>query len=222
MALAAMAMPAQTATALQRPRPSAMQTERLFNIPAQPLGSALEAFSAVTGQQLIYDSRLADGRRSRAVVGIYRPEAALRMMLDGLDLTIRYTGPRDIAIVPISAAATRGNAAAARSTLSLDVIRVEVPPGHGLRADYSRYGQAVRAEIRRSLARDALTAGRSYTIQLDIWIAPDGKLRRSAMLRSSGQRKLDGEVVRVLGAVAIGTAPPEGMPQPIRVTIISI
>lgn len=200
-----------------------MQTTRLFNIPAQPLGAALEAFSAVTGQQLIYDSRLADGRRSRAVVGIYRPEAALRMMLDGLDLTIRYTGPRDIAIVPVSAVAPAGRGgAAAGSALSLDVIRVEVPPGGGARADYSRYGQAVRAQIRRGLAQDAVTAGRSYTIQLDIWIAGDGKLRRSMMLRSSGQRKLDSEVARVLRTVAVGTAPPDGMPQPIRVTIISI
>ncbi len=71
---------------------------QLFNIPAQPLSSALQTYSAVSGNQVICDSRLARGRRSSVVVGLFTAETALRMLLDGTELTIRYTGPRDITL----------------------------------------------------------------------------------------------------------------------------
>ncbi len=64
-----------------------------FSIPAQPLRGALDAFSAETNIQVLYDSNLAMGRTSGAVVGDMSSEAALVQLLAGTGLQVRFTNP---------------------------------------------------------------------------------------------------------------------------------
>jgi iron complex outermembrane receptor protein len=76
------AFPAQLAQA---------RTQRSFNIPAQPLASALAAYGQQSETQISYPSGLAEGLRSRAVSGTYVPEEALRVLLAGTGVTWRVT-----------------------------------------------------------------------------------------------------------------------------------
>ncbi|WP_165189911.1 STN domain-containing protein [Caulobacter soli] len=164
------------AKAVDSDRPVSSNVARLFNIPSQPLRPALEAYSVVTGAQLIYDSRLAEGRRSQRVVGVFKPETALRMLLEGSDLTVRYTGPLDITLVPIERSADAPEAFAERPSsersgaLALDTLYVEVAPGSEDRPDFSRYGHAVRQALKEALARNSATSDRIYQVQFDLWI----------------------------------------------------
>lgn len=199
---------------------------QLFNIPAQQLRSALEAYSIVTRSQLIYDSRLVATRRSSAVVGLFTRETALRMLLDGSDLAIRYNGPQEIALVAATAPRSDPDGPEAVGEAEgglfvLDTLHVDVAPGAD-RPDYAEYGRDVRSQIKRALAQSADTANRVYQIQFDVFVAPDGQLWHSRLLRSSGKASLDGAVRHVIEATKLKSPPPEGMPQPVRVTIISI
>ncbi|AFT69656.1 TonB-dependent heme/hemoglobin receptor family protein [Alloalcanivorax dieselolei B5] len=63
-----------------------------FNIPAQSLASAINAFSRQSGWQISVASELASQRRSRDVSGNLSPEQALTRLLDGTDLIWRSTG----------------------------------------------------------------------------------------------------------------------------------
>lgn len=83
--------------AMDFPHPSGQRDERklsedpmVFDLVAQPLVSALERYSAISGFQVIYDGTLVLGLRSAAVKGIFTPKAALQMLLEGTGLSPRY------------------------------------------------------------------------------------------------------------------------------------
>ena len=78
----------------------AAQDEQVrFEIAAQPLASALDAYSAATGLEVFYDGALVAGQRSRAIHGVLEPKAALRELLAGSGLTARSTGMRSFTLV---------------------------------------------------------------------------------------------------------------------------
>src|SRR6202012_6261247 len=66
----------------------------VFDIAAQPLVNALDAYSSLTGFETLYDSAIARGRSSSAVQGTFTAADALRIMLAGTSLSARLI-PRD-------------------------------------------------------------------------------------------------------------------------------
>jgi len=199
----------------------------LFNIPAKPLHQALESFGAVTGMALIYDSALARQRRSKPVIGIFTPEVALRMMLEGTDLTIRYNSPTDIMLISAAEEKTEveRQAKLGRSDvdgLVLDTLYVDVAPGSQERPDFTGYSHVVMSELKRALHRDPEIANRVYQVQLDIWINDRGQLRHPRLVKSTGMNQLDQAIRRVVEGTTLKSLPPKGMPQPVRFTIIAL
>ena len=72
---------------------------RAISIPAQPLDSALRAFTRQTGWQVGYAAALVAGRTSGAVAGETDPLSALRTLVAGADIEIRVTGARTASLV---------------------------------------------------------------------------------------------------------------------------
>ena len=79
-----------------------------FDIPAQPIASALNAYSAASGRIAAYNGNLAIGRISGAVKGRLTAEVALRLLLkdSGLlaqevtsDACVVVAGPDDARVV---------------------------------------------------------------------------------------------------------------------------
>jgi iron complex outermembrane recepter protein len=60
-----------------------------FDIPAQPLGAALNQLAVQSNHQILFAPGLAAGRRSEGLHGAYSPEQALRRLLAGAGLTFR-------------------------------------------------------------------------------------------------------------------------------------
>ena len=71
-----------------------------FDIPAQPLDTALAKFGEVTGIQIVYDSGVSRTLRSNAVKGSMSSQAALSRMLASTGLSPRYTGERTVTLSP--------------------------------------------------------------------------------------------------------------------------
>jgi TonB family protein len=201
---------------------------QLFNIPAQPLASALQAYSAVTGDEVILDGRLAASKRSSAVVGLFTSETALRMLLDGTDLTIRHTGPQDVTLVAADAIGSGADPRVADSggdrvgVMVLDTLYVDLPPGAERRPDFSEYGRMVRLDVKRALARDAETSNRVFDLQIDIWIDREGRVERPRLLASTGRPRLDAAIRRVLASTTLEKPPPPDLPQPVRIAVVAI
>ncbi|MFP1679861.1 TonB-dependent receptor domain-containing protein [Alloalcanivorax sp. C16-2] len=80
------------------PAPAASSQD--FQIPAQPLASAISAFARQSGWQVSVRSELATGRQSHGVNGALPPGAALSRLLVGTGLDWRATGPNAAVIHP--------------------------------------------------------------------------------------------------------------------------
>jgi len=74
-------------------------------IAPQPLSSALADFAHQTGLQLVYISRVAEGRASKGAPAGLTPKEALRQLLDGTGLSFEFLNPRTVRIYEPAAAA---------------------------------------------------------------------------------------------------------------------
>jgi iron complex outermembrane receptor protein len=74
--------------------PMAAHGQRLVyhvNLPAQPLGAALRAFSQTTNAQIIFAESQVRGKRSRPLVGAFTVDEGLQRLLAGADLSVVRT-----------------------------------------------------------------------------------------------------------------------------------
>lgn len=69
-----------------------------FNIPAQPVGSALQAFSKQSGYRVLFPSRNLGSVRAAAVIGSYPAETALQQILEGTPLQVASITGRVVAL----------------------------------------------------------------------------------------------------------------------------
>lgn len=62
-----------------------------------------------------------------------------------------------------------------------------------------------------------------YSATLDIWIGPDGRLSRAELSGSSGKPEVDQAIRAALPKLrlALQKPPPENMPQPVRIRVVS-
>lgn len=197
----------------------------LFNIPAQPLPQALLAYGGVVGNQIIYDSRLAQNLTSSPVVGLFTADVALRLLLDGTGLSILPTGSQDVYLEKpgdpaVAADGSTGDGSA--GVLVLDTLYVDVPPGAEQQPDFTAYGALVGGEIRRALHRNPATTYRLYDVRIELWVDEWGRVNRPTLVKSSGDARLDLAILRAIENVTLAEPPPKGMPQPVRAAILGL
>ncbi len=82
--LTAMSASAHAQEASRQPVDGERQT---YNIPAQPLETALNTFAEISGSDLLYASSLVAGKQSAAIRGSYTASEALRLLIGGTGLT---------------------------------------------------------------------------------------------------------------------------------------
>lgn len=193
-----------------------------FDITSQPLVAALEVYSVVTDVQVLYDSRLASGRQSTAVQGMFTPDAALQRLLEGTGLTIQYTSSNDVVLTRPSATSPYTSSSPARGpVLALDTLHVEAAADAGDESDFRAYAGIVQADIQDALHRDSGSRLGSYRIGMKLWVNQSGAIRRAEIVRSTGDPERDLAISRVLREVKISKAPPTGMPQPMAIVIVA-
>ena len=181
----------------------------VFDIPAQRLDLALARLSSISGVQMLYDSRLAVGRRSRPVVGRYTLQEALVTMLDGTGLRARFTQGGSVVITP-----------SATPDMTLDMLTVRATPLIGQSepdAAALAYVSLVQREIVAAMKSDAALSGGDYRISVRMWVDGEGRVERSNLIRSSGDASRDQAFGAFLRGLRISEPPPEGLPQPMRI-----
>jgi hypothetical protein len=79
--------------------PSPPSSPRPFNIPAQPLEDALQAFSSQSGLQLLFSAEVvALGRMSPGISGVHASHEALDVLVGSSDLRYEYVNDRTVTI----------------------------------------------------------------------------------------------------------------------------
>jgi hypothetical protein len=169
-----------------------------FSIPALPLTRALDAYSAATGLMVLYDSALADGRRSTAVGGKLMPDVALRVLLEGTGLVVFSSG-RAFAIE--AAPADQQDA-----TTGLDAAELS-------------YLALVQQAIEQGFCERAETRPGAYRAALQFRIGSSGEVLSPELLSSTGDQTRDRVIVELLGRLRVGREPPPRLAQPVSMII---
>jgi hypothetical protein len=90
-----------------------------LHIEPQPLDGALQEFARQTGLQILFFSRLTEGRRSVSLDGMYTVDIAMKTMLSGSNLTYRVVNTKTIQIVLRRTARANGERGLFRSVDAL-------------------------------------------------------------------------------------------------------
>ncbi|WP_244064212.1 TonB C-terminal domain-containing protein [Bradyrhizobium sp. Ce-3] len=177
-----------------------------FDIPSQPLTSALESYGATSKREVLYDARLATGRTSGEVRGVFAPSEALQVLLDGTGLVGRLTSESAVVIVPVSPAAGQPATAEVDARKGDPVIR-------------ARYYAVVQERVRDAFCREtALRPGR-YRIAVQFWIAPTGSIQQTRLLSKTGDARIDSAIETTLHGLRMKEVPPPGISQPLTMVV---
>ncbi|MCK9917207.1 STN domain-containing protein [Microbacteriaceae bacterium K1510] len=162
-----------------------------FNIPSQPLEDALYAFGATTGISILVDGRDVVGRRSTAVTGPFTSSQAIRTLLTGTGLDVRQMKGGAITL--------------SRANENKDQFRA--------------YSTALQNAVLAQLCKDSELHLGTFRLALQLWLDDMGRVRRIALLSSTGDSARDRRIQERLASIST-EAPPLGLPQPIGMVIL--
>jgi TonB family protein len=183
-----------------------------FNIPAQPLDAALAQYFRVTGVQLLYDSTLTAGYRSAAVKGTYSPREALRLLLRGTGLVVRYSRANAAIITKPNAVLDSPLVPLGRVVVR-ERITTRIAP-----IERIAYYQQLEEEFQSRLRNDKRAGRMNFSIILQLAVDEDGKVNDLRIMRGSGDGKIDRMLLEIL-ANAIVSPPPAGLVQPLAIAL---
>jgi len=87
---------------------------------------------------------------------------------------------------------------------------------------FRSYANRVKDEVLDHLSANHEVRSASYSVVVSIWIGGDGRLGRLDLVGTSGNAELDNRLKLALADIQkFGEAPPDGMPQPVRLRIQS-
>ncbi|HEY4317898.1 MAG TPA: TonB C-terminal domain-containing protein [Herbaspirillum sp.] len=168
----------------------------LFDIPAQPLQNALDAFGAASGFSGLYSVTSTAGRISSPVQGRYSPDAALRMLIGDTGLAVRYTAADAFILEPESADAAPAAA----------------------HAGDAYYG-ALQSQVRGAFCGDSRLARGDYRLAMSFRVDGQGKVRQAALLSSTGDAARDHAVLETLAGIRL-EHPPADPSKPFTMLIL--
>lgn len=200
------------------------QTYR-FDIPAQPLASALAQFATIGGVDIAYRQSLAAERSSSAIRGNYTAPVAVQMLLRGTGLAARFTDARAVIIydaVVVDAGGQRREISEGRA-LKLNMAEVRAPLMVGARdqSAHRRYAVAVQSEISELLRTDGSYQGRPSRLEIGIAVGGDGEIRKVTIHRPSAEPGWDRRVVRALAGHVLSTPPPNDLSGSLSFEVVS-
>jgi hypothetical protein len=194
---------AQQAGASPRPLHSDARIE--FDIPEQPLGSALKAYGTVSRLELFYESSMVDHRRAPPLHGLFTRAAALQLLLDGTGFSVASLAPGTITLLPPPTGAANGDGPAVTRSRA---------------TEFMPYFALVQEGIRSAFCRSPAAETSDAELFIRLWIAPTGVIARAEYFPSPGSEPQSRAYDAAIGSIVIREPPPQRMPQPITVMVL--
>jgi TonB family protein len=176
-----------------------------FDIPAQPLVSALNRFADASGRSALFPGSLVAERHSSSVHGRYSAKLALQRLLEGSGLEVEEISSGKLTALilkPIPASP------------SVDAVA---------RADADSLGgyeNLIQARVWDALCAQRSTAVDSYRALLRFSVDASGRVQQARLLASTGDGRRDAALLEVLQGIQLDRAPPSGMRQPVTLLIL--
>ncbi len=178
-----------------------------FDLPAQPLETALVRFGGLTGYSVLVASNLAAGRQAAAVYGDFEPRVALQKLLVDTGLVARYSGSNAFTLV-LGDGAAEDDALPENDGARLRVALVK-----------TQYALVLQSSITRILCRAQPDAFGRYRAVFQMWINDDGFVRDVRLLESTGLKERDAVMQKALRNGFMDAAPPVMLAQPVSILL---
>jgi hypothetical protein len=181
-----------------------------FDIPAQPIASALNAYGAATGRMAAYNGNLARGRVSGAVKGRLTAAVALRLLLKDSGLLAQ-----DITSDAFVVVARLDDAPVVTTPFNIGQNALSQQ-----NAEERRYSGIIQGSINGALCglREA-TAG-NYRLAVSFRIGFAGEVLQPKLLSPTGDSQRDRAIIELLRGLSVGEIPPPRMAQPFTMVIL--
>ncbi|GER10257.1 STN domain-containing protein [Variovorax boronicumulans] len=185
------------------PAPSPDAAGRIaFDLPAQPLATAVQVYAQATGQSVFFDGQLTAGLESAALHGLFTPREALQRLLAGTRLAARHTDARTFTLVEAEAPPP------------------VVAPAPPVPAMSPRDARVVQQALERTLCRWPHARPGTYRALVQLWVGPGGHVRRTRLLSSTGLAQRDAALEAAMNTLVLDR-PPEGeADQPLTVLLL--
>lgn len=182
-------------------------SRRWFDLPAQTLERALQAYGQLTGLAVLVDAPTLAGLRSTAVRGRFSDDDALRRMLAGTGLAPRFVGDDafTLVMVPVDS--------------PMPAPPVNEGPRRGDDRSRQRAARMLQRGLEDALCADPLTRPGGYRAMIRFRVDARGRIGEAELQASSGDALRDRAILaRVAGRSLPGL--PEDLPQPITLTLL--
>lgn len=153
-----------------------------FDIPAQALQAALDAYSEQTGYSGLYSASDIQGLISTPVSGSYTAEAALRVLLEGSGLVATFTAADAFVLEP----------------------QIKTTQG---KQESHIYAALLQSGVRDAFCREPLLAALDFRIALRFYVDIKGRITQALLLDSSGNKVRDSVILQALKKVDLGRGP---------------
>ncbi|GGA31899.1 STN domain-containing protein [Dyella nitratireducens] len=180
-----------------------------FDIPPQPLLTALRTYSEITGQAVLVDNTLAEDRQSPGVHGSFNKTDALQKLLAGTGLVAMYSSDQAFTLKRAEPDATVGRTVRDIPE-SLGVEESEVVIEH--------YAGKIQKPIEAALCQSDDTRPGTYRLAMQIWIASSGHIEKAKLLSPIDSQR-DYALHHALNRLVL-EPPPPGMPQPMTLLLL--
>lgn len=164
-----------------------------FDIDAQPVATALRAYSEATGIAVLFDDDLVATRQTDGLHGIADPRDALRILLVGTGLDAHFSSMNAFTVTGAGNVPT-GDAVAATASVD-DARSLDEASAHRL-----------QAAVMRALCARPDTRPGSFRLALQMWIDEAGDISDIAALAPSDDPVRDTRVLTTLRAMRVPPA----------------
>ena len=195
---------------------------RPFDIPAQSLSEALQAYSEASSVQVMFEADSTDGYRSASVRGNFAPETALHILLGKTGLKVRYLRSDLITLAPPSSSDADlppVQALAIAPDMSLDTLRVHGTAAASDDDQLATYVSAIQGDIQRALKKIARLRNKDYHVGVKLWVNSDRIVQKAELFSSTGDDESDSLIASRLHGLMLSETAPADTPQPIRFMI---
>ncbi|KAF1066057.1 MAG: Ferripyoverdine receptor [Variovorax sp.] len=198
------ALASTTADPVAAAVPAPVQPQPLaFDIPAQPLASALERYAVIADQTVLFSDALVAGRVSAPVQGLHLPRVALAALLEGTGLTAENPGGK------------------LRDAFVLRPVPVEIGAVPAIVPGLDRrYDGLVQTRVWEALCADARTAPGNYRASLRLNVDAEGRLEAPRLIGATGNAARDRAIVAALSGLRMDHPPPPELRQPLLLVIL--
>ncbi len=94
--------------------------------------------------------------------------------------------------------------------------------GNGMFNPFNNYANMLKGELQRYFGKNKALSQRHYTVEVDVWVAGGGAIKRFELVGSTGDSDTDAAIRQAMSSLtSFKQTPPADMPQPIRLRIVT-